>query len=42
MPPVVLVLSEKFTARPQWRRTMQRVSAVVFGGLVARLVIESR
>ncbi|WP_246059435.1 LysE family translocator [Herbidospora galbida] len=36
------ILSEKFTARPQWRRTMQRVSAVVFGGLAARLVIESR
>ncbi|MDR7276018.1 hypothetical protein [Catenuloplanes atrovinosus] len=40
--PVWGILPEKFTARPQWRRTMQRVSAVVSGGLAARLVIEIR
>ncbi|GAA1888782.1 LysE family translocator [Asanoa iriomotensis] len=35
-------LAEKVAARPGFRRTMERLSAAVFAGLAARLVVDSR
>jgi threonine/homoserine/homoserine lactone efflux protein len=35
-------LAEKVAARPGFRRTMERLSAAVFAGLAARLVLDSR